>query len=38
VNLRLHLTTYIHAANVDRIAPPPATDDEAAASEGGEAP
>ncbi len=38
VNLRLHLTTYIHAADLDRLAPPPVTDDEAAASGEGEAP
>jgi type IV pilus assembly protein PilO len=38
VNLRLHLTTYIHAADLDHIAPPPVSDDEAAASQEGEAP
>jgi type IV pilus assembly protein PilO len=38
VNLRLRLTTYIHAADGDRIAPPPATDTEGAASEEGGAP
>jgi type IV pilus assembly protein PilO len=38
VNLRLRLTTYLHAADLDRIAPPPATNDEAAAPEEGGAP
>jgi type IV pilus assembly protein PilO len=35
VNLRLKVTTYLHAANVDRIAPPAETDEAAAPEEGG---
>ena len=35
VNLRLKLTTYLHAANLDHIAPPVETDDAAATQEGG---
>jgi type IV pilus assembly protein PilO len=34
VNLRLRLTTYLHAANLDRIAPPVETDQAAATQEG----
>lgn len=35
VNLRLRLTTYLHAADLDRLAPPAATGEGAAPEEGG---